>query len=227
MALIDHPTRSRSRAGSAPPHRFEDDSTADTAAAPEALSERAAGNLDYIRETIRQTRTVSSLSGTGLIVMGVIGCLASGMTMALWANPADSAALALWQFAALAAAATGAASIAIRVRRRAEAFWTQAGRRFVLCLAPSIAVGALLTVVLSGSSHAAHLPGIWLLSYGAGVLAASTYASLLLTVMGCLFLFLGAAALLLTNLAAPALLVGFGFAHVAFGILLLRAEAGR
>lgn len=221
MTLVDHPTRSRTREAN---RSRTQEATEPSSSASESLSERAAGNLDFIRDTIRQTRTVSSLSGSGLIVMGVIGCFASGMTLELWHNPSHEFSLTLWQFAALAAAATGALSITIRVRRRAEAFWTQAGRRFVLCLAPSVAVGALLTAVLAGGADADHLPGIWLLTYGAGVLAASTYASLLLTLMGGLFILLGAAALLLTTLAAPALLVGFGFAHVAFGILLLRAD---
>lgn len=226
MTLLDHPTRNTRASGRPDPDGgHAPGSQAPTP--PESLSDRAAGNLDFIRETIRQTRTVSSLSGTGLIMMGVIGCLASGMTLTLWSDPADAFSLTLWQVAALAAAATGALSIAIRVRRRAEAFWTQAGQRFVLCLAPSLAVGALLTAALSGGPNAGLLPGIWMLSYGAGVLAASTYASMLLTLMGGLFLLLGAAALLMPVLAAPGLLVGFGFAHVAFGLLLLRADASR
>lgn len=189
-----------------------------------SLSEHAAGNLAYIRQTIGRTRTVSSLSGAGLIAMGLVACVTSALARELWQTPNDHNSLIAWQFAAVVAVLVGGTSIAWRAHRLSEAFWTDAGRRFTTCLAPCLALGAALTLSISGTDAAALLPGIWLFSYGAGVLAAGTYASAPLQLLGVMMCLLGAAALALPHLSALALLCGFGLGHLVLGIVFLRRQ---
>lgn len=190
----------------------------------DSLSEHAAGNLAYIRQTIGRTRTVSSLSGAGLIAMGLVGCIASALASGLWVTPSDPNSLIIWQLAALAAVVVGGSSIAWRAHRTSEPFWTDAGRRFTTCLAPCLALGAALTVNMSGTESAALLPGIWLFSYGAGVLAAGTYASAPLQLLGLSLCLLGTMALTAPQTSAAALLCGFGLGHLFLGAVFLRRE---
>lgn len=190
----------------------------------DSLSEHAAGNLAYIRQTIGRTRTVSSLSGAGLIAMGLVGCAASALASDLWKDPSDLGALVIWQLAAAVAVLVGGSSIAWRAHRTSEPFWTDAGRRFTTCLAPCLALGATLTISMSGSDSTALLPGIWLFSYGAGVLAAGTYASAPLQLLGLTLCLLGATALALPELSAAALLCGFGLGHLLLGAIFLKRQ---
>ncbi|MCR9277748.1 MAG: hypothetical protein NXH85_07205 [Pseudomonadaceae bacterium] len=190
----------------------------------DSLSEHAAGNLAYIRQTIGRTRTVSSLSGAGLIAMGLVGCVASALASGLWVTPSDPDSLIIWQLAAVAAVVVGGSSIAWRAHRTSEPFWTDAGRRFTTCLAPCLALGAALTVNMSGTESATLLPGIWLFSYGAGVLAAGTYASAPLQLLGLSLCLLGTMALTAPQTSAAALLCGFGLGHLFLGAVFLRRE---
>lgn len=190
-----------------------------------SLSEHAAGNLAYIRQTIGRTRTVSSLSGVGLIAMGLVGCAASALAANLWTTPSDPDSLIVWQLAAVAAVLVGGSSIAWRAHRTSEPFWTDAGRRFTTCLAPCLALGAALTVAMVGTDATALLPGIWLFSYGAGVLAAGTYASAPLQLLGLTLCLLGALALAVPQTSGAALLCGFGLGHLILGAVFLKRQS--
>ena len=71
------------------------------------------------------------------------------------------------------------------------------------------------------------LPGVWLLLYGAGLVAAGAWSVRTVPVIGAAFMALGTAALLLpAGWGNWLLIAGFGGLHLAFGIIVGRQHGG-
>jgi len=101
------------------------------------------------------------------------------------------------------------------------------GQKLVLAFAPAMLVGALLTAACVLHGLYALLPGVWMLLYGAGVIAAGAYSVRIVPVMGMAFVAVGTVALFAPPTLGTALLIaGFGGLHVVFGILIARRHGG-
>ena len=93
------------------------------------------------------------------------------------------------------------------------------GRKFIAAFVPSMAAGALLTLVLFRAGNLSVLPGVWLLLYGAGVVSSGAASVRIVPMMGACFMAVGALALLApASWGNPLLAVGFGGLHVLFGL---------
>ncbi len=188
------------------------------------LKERASENLSFIRDAMARAERVSSVSGLATMAMGGIGLGAGAYAASLDNLPAG---LRVWLGAALLAGALGSGGGLWKARRTETTLLADPGRRFLLCLLPPLAVGALLTLALWDGPERALLPSFWMLLYGVGVLAAGTYAVPPVIRMGAAFIVLGLAAQL-----APAgwqnglLMVGFGGLHLYFGYQVYRHHGG-
>jgi hypothetical protein len=188
-----------------------------------ALHDRALADLRFIRETMEQA-SVTTFSGRALMSVGllavVVGTLASiARTRERW--------LLLW--IALAGVSVPLAVLATARKSRAAGLPLASGpaRKFGLCLAPAMIAGGLLTVVLARAGLWSLLPGLWLLVYGAGVVAGGAFSVRVVPVMGVGFMALGACALLGPAAWGDLLLVaGFGGLHLVFGALIARQYGG-
>jgi hypothetical protein len=160
--------------------------------------------------------------------MGSIGVLAAiVVSLPRWAPHW----LAIWLAAAAVAFVLGGALVARQIVSRGRTRYLGPARKFLLCLCPSLAAGAVLTVVFAASGMTGFIPGMWLLLYGCAVLSASTVTAAgiarLICIMGALFVALGSMAFALPAAAHTAMLgLGFGVLHVLFGILIGRAAHG-
>src|SRR4030095_10099254 len=150
------------------------------APSPAALHDRALADLRFIRETMEQA-SVTTFSGWALIGVGLlavlVGPLASlARTRERW--------LLLWL--ALAGVSVPLAALATARKSRAAGLPLASGpaRKFGLCLAPALIAGGLLTVVLARAGLWSLLPGLWLLVYGAGVVAGGAFSVRVVPVMG-------------------------------------------
>jgi len=92
---------------------------------------------------------------------------------------------------------------------------------------PALLVGVVLTAALWSSAEVALLPGFWMMLYGAGVLAAGTYAMAPVVHMGGCFLAAGLTTLALPeDFANPMLGLTFGGLHIGFGYRVYRDHGG-
>lgn len=136
---------------------------------PVALHDRAMDNLRYIRETMERAGSFTAISGWGVVAVGATALLA-----ALLAANASSVAMwiAIWSVEAVVAMGIGAWSVARKARKAGLPLLSGPGRKMALSLSPALVAGAVLTTVLYAEQILQPLPGMWMLLYGAGMVAA-------------------------------------------------------
>ena len=178
--------------------------------------------LDYIRKTMESASSFTAVAGSGMIGVGLIGLVASGVATRI-GNPVD---LRVWVPAAVLSIAVAAYANARKARRMEVPLWSGAFRKTVWVMAPVLVVGAILTFALWRQGAVALVPGTWLALYGAGVTAGGTLSVRAVRGMGIVLTGLGAVALLQPSWGAPLLAAGFGVMHLVFGLLLLRRHGG-
>jgi hypothetical protein len=190
---------------------------------PPTLHARAVADLRFIRETMEGAAAFTTLSGVGLMVIGlsalVAGALAGSMPGAAW--------LRVWIGEAMLALVVGVLSTLLKTRAARLPVLAGPLRKFALALAAPLVVGIVLTATLARAGFHAALPGTWLMLYGTGLLAGGAFSIRLLPVMGVCFLVLGATTALAPPALGPAALaLGFGGLHIVFGTLVARGHGG-
>ncbi|HVA58472.1 MAG TPA: hypothetical protein VNF92_11345 [Gemmatimonadaceae bacterium] len=191
---------------------------------PPDMHARAMDNLRFIRETMERAGTFTAVSGWGEIIIGASAVMAAAVAAP---QPTPVRWVAVWLGEALLAGTISAWATSRKARAANVPLLSGPGRKLVLAFAPAMLVGALLTAACVVHGLEAMLPGIWMLLYGAGVIAAGAYSVRIVPVMGMAFVALGAAALF----APPAwgtgmLVIGFGGLHVTFGMMIARRHGG-
>jgi hypothetical protein len=187
------------------------------------IREQASDNLHFIRSAMARAGA-SSVSGAGTMAMGLVAL--SAMSLAATAtDPADE--LLVWIGAAPAALAAGTLGSWLKARRNGLLLFGDPGRRFLLCLIPTLLIGVVITLVLWQTDEMPLLPGLWMMLYGAGVLSAGTYAVPPVMHMGVAFLLAGLVTLVAPPLWSNVLLgAAFGAVHLGFGHQVYRHHGG-
>jgi hypothetical protein len=190
---------------------------------PTALHERALADLQFIRRTMEGAAAFTTLSGAGLVVIG-LSALAAGFLAGSTPGPGW---LRVWMSEAALALVAGVLTTVGKTRRAQLPILGGPLRKFGLALAAPSLAGAVLTVALARQDAYTLLPGAWLLLYGSGLLAGGTFSIRLVPIMGACFMALGVAAALAPPALGPAAMVaGFGGLHVVFGALVMRGHGG-
>jgi hypothetical protein len=190
----------------------------------DSLHARAADNLRYIRDAMERAGAFTAVPGRGGVVMGVTALAAAWLAAragseALW--------LKVWLAEAVLALLIGLAAIRRKASRAAVSSASGPARKFALALLPPLAVGALLTLALGRAGFLSLLPGVWLLLYGAAVVAAGVFSVPAVPLLGACFLLLGAAALFSPPSWGNAFLAaGFGGLQIGFGLYIARRHGG-
>jgi hypothetical protein len=184
----------------------------------------AMDHLRYIRETMEGAASFTAVPGFGGIAMGATALFAA---LVAAQQPTVGRWLAIWLVEGVVALAIGVFSMARKARSVQVPLFSRPGRKFALGLSPPMLTAVLLTLVLYRAGLAGLLPGVWLLMYGVGVVAAGAFSAKVVPAMGFCFIGLGAAALF-----SPAgwgnwlLAAGFGGLHTVFGIVIARRYGG-
>ena len=188
------------------------------------IHERAMDNLRFIRETMEQAGTFTAISGWGQCGIGLTAIIAALIAAE---QPSLVRWVAIWVAEAVVASGISVASMVLKARATREPLHPKSVRKLVLSFSPSMLVGALLTVVLVRLQLDFLLPGVWMLLYGTGVVAAGTYSERIVPFMGMAFMTLGAVALFTPASWNTGLMIaGFGGLHILFGLLIARRYGG-
>jgi len=185
---------------------------------------RAADDLRYIREAIERAGSFTSISGYGLIAVGVTALVAAVVAPR---SLASDRWVIVWLGEALLAIAITVGTSVLKAQRLEVPLFGATGRRFMLAFATPAAAGAILTAALLKAHSNALLPGTWLLLYGAAVAGGGSFSVGSVPAMGAAFMVLGAVAMVAPAAWANVLLgVGFGLLHVGFGAWIARRHGG-
>jgi hypothetical protein len=191
---------------------------------PVALHDRAMDNLRFIRETMERAGSFTAVSGWGSIATGLTALLAA------WIASLTSDAttwLVVWSAEALLALGIGTWAVLQKARAAGLPLLSGPGRKVALSLSPPLLAGAVLTLVFFSEGLLRMLPGMWMLLFGVGIVAAGSFSVRIVPVMGLSFMLLGAVAFLLPlSWANGVMALGFGGLHIFFGVLIARRYGG-
>ncbi|HTY06675.1 MAG TPA: hypothetical protein VMC86_09175 [Gemmatimonadales bacterium] len=193
-------------------------------AAPQPLADRAIENLRYIRDTMARSGAFTAVPGLGQVWVGVTALPAAWLAHR---SPTVLGWLSVWLAEAAVALAIGGITMVRKARAVRDPVVSGPGRRVLLHFLPAFGSAAVLTgaIVLAGAP--ALLPGLWLLLYGTGVVAAGAFSVRPVPLMGICFLVLGTAALFTPPAWGDAwMAAGFGGLHLGFGAVIARSYGG-
>jgi hypothetical protein len=201
-----------------------------------AISDRAMDNLRYIRETMERAGTFTAISGRGIAATGIIAIVAYVASGNQLGSPRW---LTAWLGAALLALATSIIATYRKARGTATPISGTLARKLALAFLPALVTGVVITAVALRAGWFVALPGVWLIMYGAAVMAGGALSTPIVPVMGASFMLLGAVALGAPVVLATAwteasradllnglMALGFGGLHLLFGTAIARRYGG-
>lgn len=193
-------------------------------ARPHPIQDHAIDNLRYIRNTMERAASLTAVPGYGGMVMGATALAAAVIASQVSTNREW---LAVWLTELVLAVAIGSLAMVFKARQTGASLWSESGRKFLLSFTPAVAVGALLTAPLYLHGQADLLGAVWLLCYGAAVIAGGSFSVKIVPAMGAAFLALGVVALVTpATLRDVPLAAGFGGLHLIFGYWIARKYGG-
>jgi hypothetical protein len=191
---------------------------------PPEMQARAMDNLRFIRETMEAAGTFTAVSGWGQVVIGITAVVAAlvagtrGLSME-W--------VLIWAVEAFLALLISVWFMYHKARSASLPLLTGSARKLLFSFTPVFVAGIVVTLAFMQRSMYALLPGMWMLLYGTGVVAAGAFSVRIVPVMGAAFIVTGAATLFAPAAWSTALMIlSFGLLHIGFGILIARRHGG-
>ncbi|HEX9484051.1 MAG TPA: hypothetical protein VF929_05700, partial [Gemmatimonadaceae bacterium] len=165
-----------------------------------------------------------AVSGWGTVLIGATALGAAALSAATHSS-------ARWMFIWLAEACLSIVitfyTMILKARAAHLPLWSEPARKMVFSFAPPMMAGALLTLVFYEHGMLSLVPGVWMLLYGVGVVAAGTFSVRIIPVMGFAFMGVGSLALFAPySWRTASMVVGFGVLHIVFGTLIARRHGG-
>jgi hypothetical protein len=192
--------------------------------ADEPLHARAMDNLAFIRDTMESAGAFTAVSGGAMVAIGVMALAAAGVAAQ---QPTPGRWLVTWLSAAVLAPVVQLLGVIRKIRAAQLPILRGSARKFLLSFVPSMLVGALLTVVFVRADLLAMLPALWLLMYGAAVVAGGAFSVPVVPVLGAAFMVAGALAFFSPESWNNWIMAAaFGGLHIGFGISIARQYGG-
>lgn len=191
---------------------------------PVKLSDHAADNLRFIRETMERSASFTAVPGYGGILMGVT---------AIWAAYIANGQLIVkdwlftWFAEAALAFAVGLLAMWQKSRISDTSLLSAPALKFAHSFIPPLIAGVAITIGLLRYGQFELMAPVWMLCYGAAIVCGGAFSVRVVPVMGWFFIVLGAA-----SFAMPAgygnimMATTFGLLHIVFGIIIARRYGG-
>ena len=191
---------------------------------PPEMQARAMDNLRFIRETMEAAATFTAVSGWGTVLIGLTALIAAGLAAATQSTVRW---VFIWMCEAVISVGISIYTMSLKARAAGLPLWSEPARKIVFSFVPPMLVGALLTLVCFEHDLLGLLPGVWMLLYGVGVVAAGTFSVRIVPVMGLAFMVVGTVALFApASWTTACMAAGFGGLHLFFGALIARRHGG-
>ncbi len=191
---------------------------------PPALEARALDHLSYIRRTMEEAGSFTTVSGWAQMAIGVTAFAAAAIA-SRQATP--RAWVGVWLVEAALGVAIALIGMIYKARATGVPPFAGPARRFAASFFLPLLAGAVLTAALDRAGLHPLIPGTWLLLFGTAVACGGAFSVRIVPVMGLCFVALGAAALFAPARWADALMaVGFGGLLTGFGAVIARRHGG-
>ena len=192
---------------------------------------KALGDISSIRRQMARTTEFRGYGPATLASTGGLAVLAAGV-QAVWArDPANriSAYLSIWAVTAVVSAALTGIQMYTRARRMHSALSDEMIHMAVEQFTPSLAAGALITVILAHGAAAMFwiLPGIWQVIFSLGVFSSCRFLPRPMIAAGVWYLLTGLACIALGDaraLSPWAMAIPFGVGQLLVAAVLLWAK---
>ena len=187
-------------------------------------------DLRQIRLALENNSRLTSVSGVALLLSGLLAFVASGITGKLGAaTPAARLVLqevtigqlaGLWGATLIVAVMLNLFGMILRARIDGQPLAARLGKRVLFAMLPSLFVGGILTLGLLVYGRLDLIFSVWMLCYGAALVAASSHSITSVKFLGMWTLFCGAIAMFPpANTLDSMLFMGtFGAGHLLLGI---------
>lgn len=185
-------------------------------------------DLRTIREALEASSRLTSLSGAALVVSGLLTFLAAGLTAEAGLSLASARAglagsglqsmVMLWTFVLLLSAALNLLGMLRRARADGQPLAARLGRRVLFAMLPALAVGGALTLAFAMRGGLESIFAVWMLCYGAALIAASAHSLTSVRMLGLFTLAGGAMGLAGLDLDFILFVSTFGAGHFLLGI---------
>ena len=190
----------------------------------EPPSHEVLDQLQFIRQTMESVTSFTAVPGWGMVFLGV-----TALAVAVVARSISSQVtwVLLWLGEALLAGVISLIAMVKKTGSLEKLATSIPARKCALSLAPPLAAGAVLTVILMDRHLYQILPGMWLMLYGVAVITGGAFSVRVVPVMGICFAIFGTIALgVPASWANGMMAAGFGGLHILFGLLIARRHGG-
>jgi hypothetical protein len=203
------------------PRGLDIETESDAIAAPPS---EVLDQLQFIRQTMEGATSFTAVPGWGMVLLGITALAAAFLARSV---RSEVIWVLLWLGEAMLAGLISLVAMVKKTGSLAKLAASIPARKCALSLAPPLAAGAVLTVIMMDQRLYAILPGMWLMLYGVAVITGGAFSVRVVPVMGICFALFGTIALALPASWANGVMAGgFGGLHVVFGWLIARRHGG-
>ena len=191
---------------------------------PVSISDRAADNLKFIRETMERSTHFTAVPGYGGMLMGATAIVAAYIALQQ-VTLRDR--LIVWLTEACLAFAIGLLAMWQKSKIAKTSLFSAPSRKFAFGFAPSLIAGVVITLGLWRFEHYEMMAPAWMLLYGAAVVTGGAFSVRIVPLMGWMFIGLGAIAIALPPGYGNYLMgLSFGLLHIIFGAIIAKRYGG-